>query len=103
MPSLSGRLRVPKIYPFVESHVSKTAKRGSGTAAHPCKERKDGAPAAGLCQHKAGPPVRDRDRILVDGAKRVWAGVFPTVKMRSPQKGPAQAELERATLGSGEV
>ncbi len=34
--------------------------------------------------------------------KREWAGAFPTVKMRSPQKGPAQAELERATLGSGD-
>src|SRR5271168_3897236 len=33
--------------------------------------------------------------------KREWAGVFPTVKMRSPQKTPAQAELERATLGNG--
>ncbi len=34
--------------------------------------------------------------------KREWAGVFPTVKMCSQQKGPAQAELERATLGSGD-
>ncbi len=34
--------------------------------------------------------------------KREWAGVFPTVKMRSPQKSPAQAELERATLGNGD-
>jgi putative transposase len=33
--------------------------------------------------------------------KREWAGVFPTVKMRSPQKSPAQAKLERATLGNG--
>ncbi|MGA2423905.1 MAG: transposase [Terriglobales bacterium] len=32
--------------------------------------------------------------------KREWAGFFPTVKIRSPQKGPAQAELGRATLGS---
>ena len=30
--------------------------------------------------------------------KREWAGFFPTVKIRSPQKGPAQAELGRATL-----
>jgi len=29
--------------------------------------------------------------------KREWAGFFPTVKIRSPQKGPAQAELGRAT------
>ena len=35
--------------------------------------------------------------------KREWAGVFPTVKMRSPQKSPAQAELERATLGIGDA
>ena len=34
--------------------------------------------------------------------KREWARVFPTVKMRSPQKSPAQAELERATLGNGD-
>ncbi|MGB6386604.1 MAG: hypothetical protein WBE45_12680 [Terriglobales bacterium] len=34
--------------------------------------------------------------------KREWAGVFSTVKMHSPQKGPAQAELERATLGIGD-
>jgi len=34
--------------------------------------------------------------------KREWAGVFPTVKMRSPQTSPAQAELERATLGNGD-
>jgi len=34
--------------------------------------------------------------------KREWAGVFPRVKVRSPQKGPAQAELGRATLGSGD-
>jgi putative transposase len=34
--------------------------------------------------------------------KLEWAGVFPTVKMRSPQKSPAQAELERATLGNGD-
>ncbi|MGD0506806.1 MAG: transposase [Terriglobales bacterium] len=34
--------------------------------------------------------------------KREWAGFFPTVKIRSPQKGPAQAELGRATLGSGD-
>jgi REP-associated tyrosine transposase len=34
--------------------------------------------------------------------KREWAGVFPTVKIRSPQKSPAQAELGRATLGSGD-
>lgn len=32
--------------------------------------------------------------------KREWAGLCPTVKIRSQQKGPAQAELERATLGS---
>ena len=30
--------------------------------------------------------------------KREQAGIFPTVKMRSQQKGPAQAELGRATL-----
>jgi hypothetical protein len=34
--------------------------------------------------------------------KREWAGFFPTVKIRSPQKGPDQAELGRATLGSGD-
>jgi putative transposase len=34
--------------------------------------------------------------------KREWAGVFPTVKIRSPQKDPAQAKLGRATLGSGD-
>jgi hypothetical protein len=34
--------------------------------------------------------------------KREWAGVFPTVKMRSPQKSPAHAELGRDTLGSGD-
>jgi hypothetical protein len=33
--------------------------------------------------------------------KREWAGVLPTVKMRSPQKSP-QAELGRATLESGD-
>jgi len=30
--------------------------------------------------------------------KREHAGVFPTVKVSAQQKGPAQAELERATL-----
>ena len=34
--------------------------------------------------------------------KREWTGVLPTVRMRSPQKDPAQAKLERATLGSGD-
>ena len=34
--------------------------------------------------------------------KREWTGVFPTVRMRSLQKDPAQAKLERATLGSGD-
>jgi putative transposase len=34
--------------------------------------------------------------------KREWAGVFPAVKMRSPQKSPAQAELEQATVGIGD-
>jgi hypothetical protein len=34
--------------------------------------------------------------------KREWAGGFPTVKIHSPQKSPAQAELGRATLGSGD-
>ena len=34
--------------------------------------------------------------------KREWAQVFPTAKIRSPQKSPAQAELERATLGNGD-
>lgn len=34
--------------------------------------------------------------------KREWVGVFPKMKMRSPQKSPAQAELERATLGNGD-
>jgi putative transposase len=33
--------------------------------------------------------------------KREWAGVFPTVKIHSPQTSPAQAKLERATLGNG--
>jgi len=34
--------------------------------------------------------------------KREWTGVLPTVRMRSPQKDPAQAKLERATLGRGD-
>jgi putative transposase len=34
--------------------------------------------------------------------KREWTGVLPTVRMRSPQKDPAQAKLERATLGGGD-
>ena len=34
--------------------------------------------------------------------KREWAGIVPTVNICSPQKGPAQAELERATLVSGD-
>jgi hypothetical protein len=32
--------------------------------------------------------------------KREWTGIVPTVKICSPQKCPAQAKLERATLGS---
>jgi putative transposase len=32
--------------------------------------------------------------------KREWAGLSPKAKIRAPQKVPAQAELERATLGS---
>jgi putative transposase len=35
--------------------------------------------------------------------KREHAGVFPTVKVRSQQKGPAQAELGRATLESSDI
>jgi hypothetical protein len=34
--------------------------------------------------------------------KREWTGVLPTVRMRSPQKDPAQAKLERATLWGGD-
>ena len=34
--------------------------------------------------------------------KREWTGVLPTLRMRSPQKDPAQAKLERATLGGGD-
>jgi len=34
--------------------------------------------------------------------KREWAGGLPIVRIRSPQKSPAQAELGRATLGSGD-
>jgi putative transposase len=35
--------------------------------------------------------------------KREQAGVFPTVKLRSQQKGPAQAELGRVTLVSRNI
>jgi len=34
--------------------------------------------------------------------KREWTGVLPTLRMRSPQKDPAQAKLERATLWGGD-
>ena len=33
--------------------------------------------------------------------KREWAGVFPTVKVRSRAENPAQAKLERGTLSIG--
>jgi len=35
--------------------------------------------------------------------KRSGLGFFPTVKLREPQKSPAQAELERAALGIGDA
>jgi hypothetical protein len=38
----------------------------------------------------------------MDGAQAGVGWSFPTVKMHSPQKSPAQAELGRATLGSGD-